>query len=155
MKLQNQGFLVIMSKSSFRGFYGRNNDLSTEYLSIRDDHGYVPFIVVTIHSFPFHDLSNDSVQELCNMWHYWTRDCPPFRCRGGSCCSILSLLCSICRATLFVLFVFQLTIVLSVLSLFLQLTAPDYPQSYLQTVLIAGNTRRKSAIWRKLVVQSY
>jgi hypothetical protein len=52
-KLLNQGFLVIKLKSSLRTFYGRHHDLVNHYgVSVSHDHGYVPFVVIIILSFP-------------------------------------------------------------------------------------------------------
>ena len=60
-KLLNQGVLVVELKSS--QFNGRHYDLANRYgISIPNDHGYVPFVVITIQVVP-DDLSLGLYQE--------------------------------------------------------------------------------------------
>jgi len=49
----NQGFLAVKLKSSLRKFYGRHNAwLTLRSIRVINDHEYVPFVVITIRSFP-------------------------------------------------------------------------------------------------------
>jgi len=55
-KQLNQGFPVVKLKSSLRKFYGRHHDLVNRYgvqcICITNDQWYVPFVLITIWSFP-------------------------------------------------------------------------------------------------------
>ena len=51
-KLLNQGFLVLRLRSSVRQLYGPHHDLVNRYgVSVTNDNGYVPFVVITIRFF--------------------------------------------------------------------------------------------------------
>ena len=54
-KLQNQGFLVVTLKSSLQKCYGRHHDLidPLRNVCVKNDYGYVLFVVITIRSFPY------------------------------------------------------------------------------------------------------
>ena len=60
-KLLNQGSLVVKLKPSLRKFYGRLNDLDNG----PNDDSYVPFVVITIRSFP-HSWLITRVREKSN-----------------------------------------------------------------------------------------
>jgi len=47
-KLLNQGFLLVKLQSSLRKFYG----WQLRSICVTNDHGYVPFVVITIWTFP-------------------------------------------------------------------------------------------------------
>jgi hypothetical protein len=52
-KLLNQGFLLVMLKSSLQKFYGGHHDLVDCYgICVTNDNGYVPLVVNTSWSFP-------------------------------------------------------------------------------------------------------
>jgi hypothetical protein len=50
-KLLNQGFLVLKLYSSLGKFNGRQDDMVNRY-AVTNNHWYVPFVVITIWSFP-------------------------------------------------------------------------------------------------------
>ena len=52
--LPNQGFLVVNEKSSLGKLYCRHHDLDNRYAVsvVTNDHGHVPFVVITNRSFP-------------------------------------------------------------------------------------------------------
>ena len=65
-KLLNQGFLLIMLKSSLRKINGRHHDLVDQLwnICVTNDRGYAPFVVNTSRSFPHSWLISGFVTKL-------------------------------------------------------------------------------------------
>ena len=126
-KLLNQGFLVLRLRSSVRQLYGPHHDLVNRYgVSVTNDNGYVPFVVITIRFFL---QSWRSIRFVRIVMPHVEQELPTLPEHlmlspdlSGVRVARSSVFCVMFCRSLFV--IFPLVIVLSAL---LRFTASDYP----------------------------
>ena len=107
---------VCRSKQRYKHFSWL--DLPLRNNCVINDNGYVPFVVITIQSFP-HTWLVTRVTRRVSLVDHELLTLPDFtRFLCGSCCSIFSVLCSVLYISLFVLLSFLLYVV--------RLTGSDY-----------------------------
>ena len=153
-KLLNQGFLLVMLKSSLRKFYGRHPWLGWPLwnICVTNDHGYVPLVVSIPRSFPHSWLISGFVtrltrrvplveQELFTLPEHMsspavfcgvhvTRSLVLCVCFVDRClffCTFSFGHCAVCFSSIYEFWLPLWYLVAIVLSVFLRYTDSDYP----------------------------